>query len=182
MKYQFRGGLIPSLRKRLYHLPFIMKFYGFLFVILPALALASPVDAPYLAYVDETMQLLQADAPVAPPTSPKTAITEVLEPKSAPCEEIEGIEAKTACFAEKYGVNADELLSIMKCESSLNPNAKNVNSRESSWGLSQINILAHDVTVKEATDPNFAIEFLAKHWKDGKRHMWKNCSRKLGLL
>jgi len=159
-----------------------MKFYVSLFVILPALAFASPVDAPYLAYVDETMQLLQADVKILAPEGLQTPPERTEGVKSTPCEEIDGIEAKTACFAEKYGVNPDELLSIMKCESSLNPNAKNVNSRESSWGLVQINTLAHDVTVKEATDQNFAIEFLAKHWKDGKRSMWLNCSRKLGLI
>lgn len=184
VKYQHRGGLIPSLCKRLYHLPFIMKFYAVLFVILPAFAFAQPVNAPYQAYVDETIALLQADAPVESPAGIPVEAPELsyTAPEHVECDSVDPLKAKVECYASKYGVKSSDLMGIIQCESSFNPNAKNVNSRESSWGLVQINTWAHDVSVKEATDPDFAIDFLAKHWKDGKRHMWWNCSKKLGML
>ena len=187
VKYQHRGGLIPSLCKRLYHLPFIMKFYVSLFIILPALAFAQPVDAPYQAYVEQTISLLQADAPIQVTGEAKTPPQEAQNgpqdaSKTADCGSVDPLEAKVDCYALKYGVKSSDLMGIIACESSFNPNAKNVTSRESSWGLVQINTWAHDVSVKEATDPDFAIDFLAKHWKDGKRSMWWNCSKKLSLI
>lgn len=45
--------------------------------------------------------------------------------------------------------------------------------RELSFGLSQIHLPAHrDITKAQATDPEFAIDFLAKNVAKGKGSMW----------
>lgn len=90
--------------------------------------------------------------------------------------------AKIAKYAKKYSVSAKELHAIIKCESDFDPDARNKTAKEDSRGVSQINLLVHKVTPEQAHDVDFAVEFLAKHWKEGKRAMWFNCSKKLNLL
>jgi soluble lytic murein transglycosylase-like protein len=81
--------------------------------------------------------------------------------------------------AFSYGLNPILMAEIIQCESSFNPNAKNISTREESYGLVQINTLVHDVTIEQATNPEFAVEFLAKHLKEGKGDkMWVTCYAK----
>lgn len=81
--------------------------------------------------------------------------------------------------AFSYGLNPILMAEIIQCESSFNPNAKNITSREFSVGLSQINLLVHDVTIEQASDPEFAVDFLAKNLKAGKGdNMWVTCYAK----
>lgn len=85
---------------------------------------------------------------------------------------------KIEYFADKYHVDSKVMHKIIKCESNYNPKAKNVSSIENSHGLVQININAHKtVTIEQAQDPNFALEFLAENLADGKGRMW-TCFRK----
>ena len=89
---------------------------------------------------------------------------------------IETIEEKIERIAGEYGLDAKKMYAIVNCESRLDTKAHNKTKREDSWGLSQINLLAHDVTIQQATNPDFALKFLADHW--GKRaSMWVHCSK-----
>ena len=72
------------------------------------------------------------------------------------------------------------MASIIKCESSDNPNA--VGDNGTSFGLSQIHLTAHtDITKQEALDPEFAINYLAYNLSIGKASMW-TCARLLGYV
>lgn len=44
--------------------------------------------------------------------------------------------------------------------------------REKSFGLAQIHLPDHDVSYEEATDPEFALDFMAKHFAEGKAAWW----------
>ena len=51
--------------------------------------------------------------------------------------------------------------------------------REKSYGLSQIHLPSHpNISLEQATDPDFAIEFMAQNLSKGKGKMW-TCYRKL---
>jgi len=52
------------------------------------------------------------------------------------------------------------------------PAGYKVGDREESYGLVQIHVPVHDVTIAEAIDPEFAIDFLAKNIAKGKASMW----------
>ena len=67
---------------------------------------------------------------------------------------------------------------MIDCESSFNTKAKNISSVERSYGLSQINTMVHDVTIEQATDPEYAINFMAENFSKGKYNMWYNCNQK----
>ena len=68
--------------------------------------------------------------------------------------------------AKETGVSPLVLSSLLKTESNFNPSSSNINPKESSYGLAQINISAHpDVTKEQAQDPAFAISFAAKRLK-----------------
>lgn len=80
-------------------------------------------------------------------------------------------------IATQYGVKIATIKAIINCESSWDVEAHNVTSRENSYGLVQINRLAHpDITIAQAKDPEFAITYLAKNiQKDPSK--WKVCSK-----
>lgn len=83
-------------------------------------------------------------------------------PQETPQSAISDLIAINSVF---YHVPQSKLDSVIKCESGYNPKAHNPNPPlENSWGLVQINLLAHhDISVKQATDPSFAIDYLAKN-------------------
>lgn len=77
------------------------------------------------------------------------------------------------------------MLDTIMCESkasttvqSMYPDPKGPNGREDSWGIAQINLPYHpDVSREEATNPDFALNFMAKHFALGKQSMW-TCYKK----
>lgn len=72
-----------------------------------------------------------------------------------------------------YAVPASTVKSIITCESSWKADAHHVTKWENSYGLVQINLKAHpSITPDEATDPTYAITYLAANLKDGKGGMW----------
>lgn len=92
----------------------------------------------------------------------------------APIETIPSdIPGMIAYYAKKHSVSEKELYKTLFCESSLNPNAKNITPRERSYGVAQINLMAHkNITIEQATDPQFAIEWTAIQFAKGKQRMW----------
>ncbi len=92
----------------------------------------------------------------------------------------ESIQDKIELYAENYGVSAEVMRNVVKCESSFNPNAVNHTKKEFSVGLSQINLNVHKVTIEEAKDPDFALDFMAKNLKRNPQ-MWSCWSRLYGV-
>lgn len=87
-------------------------------------------------------------------------------------------------YANKYSVSSTTMLAIMKCENrSFDPTLQSYHVkngvREESYGLVQIHLPSHpNVSYEQATDPEFSIEFLAKHLSQGKGSLW-TCYRML---
>lgn len=99
-----------------------------------------------------------------------------LESQKLPVVERNDINLIITRKAFVYGVDEELMHEIVKCESRYNPNAVNISTKEKSYGLVQINTMVHDISVQQATDPEFAIDFLAKNIKKGKApKMWVTC-------
>lgn len=83
-------------------------------------------------------------------------------------------------YAQIWSISPDLMNSLVKCESSYNRYAVNdTPGVELSVGLSQINLIAHDVTREQAEDPDFALNFMAKHIASGDApRMWYTCYKK----
>ena len=97
--------------------------------------------------------------------------------------------------ANEYGVSATNMLAVIDCESQFViavqsrhvytaknvPKGYSVGSREQSFGLVQIHLPAHPtVTREQAIDPEFAVDFMAKNFANGKAGMW-TCARKIAM-
>jgi len=81
--------------------------------------------------------------------------------------------------AKEEGVDPGLAVRVAKCESSLNHNARNVNTDGSQdIGLFQINLKWHpEVTEADALDPIFSTHFFCKAFKAGNLSWW-NATRK----
>lgn len=78
------------------------------------------------------------------------------------------------------GLNTELFLATIKCESSWNPTATGDSGK--SHGLAQIHSPSHPtVTRAQATDPKWAIDWMADRWAKGYAHQW-TCYRKLKHL
>lgn len=78
-------------------------------------------------------------------------------------------------YAEKYQVDEFVLRQVIWHESNYELNAKGdfYDGQWNSFGLSQIHLPDHpNVSKEQATDPHFAIEFMAKNLKNGRGKMW----------
>lgn len=66
----------------------------------------------------------------------------------------------------QYAVSLPLMKAVVTCESSFNPIATHISKREQSYGLSQINRLAHPgVSIQQAEDPTYALTYLASGLK-----------------
>lgn len=90
-------------------------------------------------------------------------------------EQTLSIEEIIKMVAIEESVDPDLALRVAKCESSLNPKARNINSPTSiDRGLFQINNFYHpQVTDEQADDPIFATRFFCKAFKNGNLNWWK---------
>lgn len=78
-------------------------------------------------------------------------------------------------YSKKYDVDEFVIKQVIWHESHYNEDAEGdfYNGRYNSFGLSQIHLPSHpNVSKQEATDPHFAIEFMAKNIKSGRGRMW----------
>lgn len=117
--------------------------------------------------------------------APKPLVELAVEPKTPP-RSVRTYQYDHSILIEKYALKwqiqgSEELMkSLIRCESSGNPLAHALTQKEDSWGVSQINLLAHtNITKEQATDPDFAIDFMAKHIASGDApRMWYTCYKK----
>lgn len=107
----------------------------------------------------------------------------------------EALLEKAVYYADKYHVSRETMVRKTKCESPIvekdgvryydsedpqsrlkytegqikrNPDWGKVGDRENSWGPAQIHLPAHpDITKEEASDPDFALNFMAEHLSKG---------------
>lgn len=85
-------------------------------------------------------------------------------------------------IATAYGVQIPLLRAVVNCESSFNPTATHISKREQSYGLVQINRLAHpNISIQQAEDPTFALTYLAKGLKSNPQQ-WSCFSKVRGKI
>lgn len=98
------------------------------------------------------------------------------------------IEALIIKYARIYAVPAETMHAIVACETggTFDPEIRSEaiyrfndpkhgivkGTREKSYGLAQIHIPMHDVTIAQAKDPDFALDFMAKNLAAGHRSWW----------
>lgn len=86
-------------------------------------------------------------------------------------------------YASRYEVNSGDMYRIVECETAhtFRVDIKSGYPGEESYGLAQIHLPSHPTISKDqATDPNFALSFLAQNMKAGKASMW-SCATLLGI-
>ena len=105
----------------------------------------------------------------------------IVEPKIAPvcvgkcADEVKSLLEKKTQGWSNYDVSVME--KILFCESGYNTFAHASTSKENSWGIAQINLIAHpNVSIEQAQDISFALDFLIENYKQGKApSMWVTC-------
>lgn len=81
--------------------------------------------------------------------------------------------------AQQYGLNADRFVSVLDCESGFDPEA--IGDHGTSFGVVQIHMPAHpDITLEQATDPLWAINWAAEQWSKGNAAAWSCWVSKYG--
>lgn len=81
-------------------------------------------------------------------------------------------------YADVYQVSAEEMAGTLWCESKYKSNA--VGDHGHSYGIAQIYLDYHkDVSKKQALNPIFSIEWMARQFSVGNKHLW-SCARHLG--
>lgn len=97
-------------------------------------------------------------------------------------------------YADAYNVSSTQMMAVMKCENNtLDTNLQSrlkysrdnsrwgvvAGQREESYGLVQIHLPDHPhISKEQATNPEFAIEFMAQEFSKGRASKW-TCYRKL---
>lgn len=91
----------------------------------------------------------------------------------------DSIESLIRSICKTECVDPDLAVRIAKCESSLNPMAKNINSPDSiDRGLYQINSKYHpEVSESQAYDPEFSIHFFCEAVKNGNLSWWDSSKK-----
>lgn len=116
---------------------------------------------------------------------PKQLIAEDVIPKELITYTKDELKEKVYYYAKKYGVSSSVMISVINCENKewdtdLQSRIINKNGiREESYGLSQINLPSHpNISLEQAIDPDFSLDFMAKNLKAGKGNMW-TCYKKM---
>jgi len=81
--------------------------------------------------------------------------------------------------SDTYQVSPYTLENVLNCESTFNPEA--VGDATTSFGIAQIHLIAHpEISLQEALNPVWAIDYLASSISSGKGNQW-TCYRELAL-
>jgi len=92
---------------------------------------------------------------------------------------VDDVKALVDTYADKYSVSRQLMHKVVSCESGYKYNA--VGDGGKSFGLSQIHSPSHpSVTYKQATNADFALEFMASNIAKGKGKMW-TCYRMVNV-
>jgi hypothetical protein len=81
-------------------------------------------------------------------------------------------------YSKEYGISSDLVMDVMRCENrSMNPTLQSQivknGVQEQSFGLAQINLPSHpDISLSQATDPNFSIKYMVSQIAAGKGYQW----------
>ena len=104
----------------------------------------------------------------------QTIQAEALKPT---CEQLEGIYDKVDCYADKHGVERWLLHHIVDAESDYNPMAHgDTHMPGGSNGLVQINKRWNpSVTLAQAQNPDFALEWASSRLANGQCFLWSTC-------
>jgi soluble lytic murein transglycosylase-like protein len=119
----------------------------------------------YLTLLSINLQSLSAQLENLPMVDP------VVETSEA------SIKSRISYYANTYEVSESIMNHIVRCESGFNPNAKGdfstTTQSYNSYGLSQIHLPSHpEISKEEATDIEFALNFLASNLKVGNGKLW----------
>lgn len=111
--------------------------------------------------------------------------TPVFASSLPPVQEIDPIVATSTVFAKidavsaKYGVSRGMVYKIVACETAgtFDPGIQSQiiknGKQEDSWGLAQIHLPDHpDISKEQATDPDFALDYLASKLSEHKGFLW----------
>lgn len=157
--------------------------------------------ATSLAVVSSLISMLPAPQYALPAAAvvlsiPQTSHAEVAIPFQEPPQSPlpvplgeEAIRLMIKAYASKYGVSEGLMLSTVSCETSgtFDPTIRSralytfsdpklgihIGEQEQSYGLAQIHLPANpDVTIDQAKDPDFALDFMAKHLAKGETWRW----------
>lgn len=85
---------------------------------------------------------------------------------------------KIVLYANTYNVDFVSLYKTIECESSFDPDLQSAvidqkGRREPSYGLAQIDLDYHpEVTIKQAKDPDFALDYIASRFAKGQQNQW----------
>lgn len=123
---------------------------------------------------------VQALTYIAPP---------VIEPKACDIS----VEKCVEWFSKEYDVSYEMMMNVMRCENrDLDPTLQSKikysftneklgiykGERELSYGVSQIHLPSHpNITLEQATDVTFSVEFMAKNFAKGRHSMWSCYTR-----
>ena len=100
-----------------------------------------------------------------------------IKPPEPPRTDKQAILEYISFYAEKHAVSEITMQRVIACESGYKHTA--IGDGGNSYGLVQIHLPSHPTITKEqATNPLFAVEFLAENLADGKGKLW-TCYRKL---
>lgn len=106
-----------------------------------------------------------AEAPTEPPAPPKTSWT------------VDEVKVLVDQYADRYSVSRTTMHSVVNCESSYDYNI--VGDQGRSHGLAQIFGPANpDISIEEANNPDFALDFMASNISKGRGSKW-TCYRNL---
>jgi len=121
-----------------------------------------------------------------PPEPPKIAVVEqkpIIQPEP-PVPQVKEIQSIIKAKSAEYGVDPIIPIVIIQNESQYDPKAKGdknyvcerTGEIAPSHGLVQINECWHpEVTLEQAHDVEFAVEFLVKALSEGKCKLWSTC-------
>lgn len=149
-----------------------------------------PHNIPSVLAVADTQAVTETvQEPAKEPVQIKEKVTAIGEPYTP-----ENARALVDHYASKYDVSGDVMWSVIKCEDpSLDPKQQSLvryskdhpewgvvaGERERSYGLVQIHLPGNkNVTYAQATNPDFALDFLAKNLAAGRGRMW-TCYRNM---
>lgn len=84
----------------------------------------------------------------------------------------DAIQSMIGYYASEYGVSAKVMDRVVSCESNYDPDTVGDNGK--SFGLVQIHMgyWGDKVTVEQAKDPAYALEFLARKLSRNEGHLW----------